>query len=102
MAGWTQNGTGFTGPGRAARSAISMSGTEPTSVRFSLMTHGPLRPHNAHDLRASGVRLINRLLVSRLAAHLWPIELDLSAHTSRRALHDGPSRALGYGSQELA
>jgi hypothetical protein len=62
------------------------------------MTYGPLRPHIAHDLLAPGLWRINDPRAPPHAVHLWPIGLGLSAQTSRRALHDGLCRALGYGS----
>jgi hypothetical protein len=47
-------------------------------------------------------RRINGMRTPRPTTHLWPIRLGLSAQTSRRALHDGLRRALGYGGQGSA
>jgi hypothetical protein len=68
-------------------------------IRFPLMTYEPLEPHNSHDLLAPELWRINGPHAPQPAAHLWPIGLGLSAQTSSRALHDGPRRAPGYGSQ---
>jgi hypothetical protein len=66
------------------------------------MTYEPLGPHSAHDLRAPGLRRIDGQCAPQSVVHLWPIELGLSAQTSRRALHDGLRRAPGYESQGSA
>lgn len=44
------------------------------------MIYGPLGLHNAHDLRALGLRYINGPRAPRPATHLWPMRLGLSVH----------------------
>jgi hypothetical protein len=43
-----------------------------------------------------GLRRVDGPRTPRPMAHLWPTALGLSTQTSRKALHDGIRRDLGY------